>query len=144
MSNRHTMRWGAITVIAAAGITFLATTAMPRGSGAPESLEVVLSDASTRQGSECDPASYEGTFFDGTEVELADGAGQVLATTTVTDPAAATKRGCSWTVTFDKLPKAESYTLTLRNTESPNREHTYSYTAKELAEDASLWIAVVR
>lgn len=143
MSNRH-LRWGAVTVIAAAGLTFLATTAMPRDAEAPESLEVVLSDASTRKGAECDPESYRETFFDGTEVELADGTGQVLASATITDPAASTERGCAWTVTFGSLPVAETYTLTLRHPDFPSREHVYSYTAAQLAEDESLWIAVVR
>jgi hypothetical protein len=143
MFNRH-MRWGAVTVIAAAGLTVLATTAMPRAAEVPQSLEVVLSDASTRKGAECDPETYRETFFDGTEVELADGDGQVLATATVTNPAASTERGCSWTVNFDGLPEAKTYTLTLRHPDFPSREHVYSYTAAQLAEDESLWIAVVR
>nr|KEP23783.1 hypothetical protein DA06_04800 [Georgenia sp. SUBG003] len=138
------MRWGAISVIAAAGIAVLATTAVPRAPERPESLEVVLSDASTRKGAECDPAVYADTFFDGTEIEVSDGEGRVLTSATVTDPVTSGDRGCSWTVTFDDLPQAEAYTVTLRNPSSPNREHAYSYTAAELAEDSSLWVAVVR
>jgi hypothetical protein len=144
MASGKAMRWGAISVIAAAGIAVLATTAVPRAPERPESLEVVLSDASTRKGVECEPEVYADTFFDGTEVEISDGEGNVLTSATVTDPVTSGDRGCSWTVTFEKLPPAETYTLTLRNPGSPNREHTYSYTAAELAEDPSLWVAVVR
>jgi len=144
MSSGKAMRWGAISVIAAAGIAVLATTAMPRAPERPDSLEVVLSDASTRKGVECAPEVYADTFFDGTEVEISDGEGKVLVSATVTDPVTSGARGCSWTVAFDDLPQAETYTVTLRNPNSPNREHAYSYTAAELAKDPSLWVAVVR
>ncbi|PFG41334.1 hypothetical protein ATJ97_3886 [Georgenia soli] len=144
MTSGKAMRWGAISLIAAAGIAVLATTAMPRAPERPESLEVVLSDASTRKGAECDPAVYAETFFDGTQVEISDGAGTVLTSATVSEPVTSGQRGCAWTVTFDSLPQSETYVLTLRNENSPNREHAYTYTAAELAEDSSLWVAVVR
>ena len=144
MTSSRAMRWGAISLIAGAGIAVLATTAMPRAPERPESLEVVLSDASTRQGAECDPAVYADTFFDGTQVELSDGEGKVLTSATVSEPVTSGDHGCTWTVSFDRIPESETYVLTLRNPNSPNREHAFTYTAAELVEDPSLWVAVVR
>lgn len=144
MATGKAMRWGAVTLGAVAGITIIATTAMPRGPQAPEEITVVLSDAASGKGDACSAEDYAGGFFDGATVTVTDETDAEIASGEVDGAGEPGQRGCTWTVRFEDVPRAESYTVTVDSGGGRVREHEYTYTAAELADrDGDLWIGVI-
>lgn len=139
-------RWvvaGAVT-LAGIGVATTAARSAVQDADAPP-LTVVVSDAATAEGEACPIGAYAGTFFDGAVVELRDGDGGVVGTTTLrAEDVAADRRGCSWTVSFPQVPPTETYTVELRTTGSLPRVHTYELARTELvAREWTVWISAV-
>lgn len=143
---RHRVRRaGAIvTGITAVGAVALVTTAVSvYGTEDPRSLAVVISDAGSSPSDECGPGEYDGTFFDGVEVTLADAEGAALATRVVDGDAQASEYGCFWTLSFDAVPVSSGYTLELTE-QAGRRQHSFEYSPDRLdAMDWSVWVSAV-
>ncbi|KAE8765128.1 hypothetical protein [Georgenia thermotolerans] len=119
------------------------TSSVVSGHESPGALTVAITDAGSPTDESCSAEDYAGSFFDGTEVALLDADGAVVDSRVVKGAGQPSKNGCLWTVELIDVPQSDAYTLRLRGTGIPAREHTFHYTPEQLAERSwNLWVTV--
>ncbi len=131
---------GLVTLL---GAVALATSSVVVGHETPGALTVDVSDAGSPSTESCSAEDYTDTFFDGAEVALLDEAGAVVGSHVLEGAGQPSRDGCVWTVEFTDVPESDAYTIRLRSTGAPAREHAFGYTPEALAERGwHLWVSV--
>ncbi|GAA1639830.1 hypothetical protein [Georgenia ruanii] len=125
------------------GVVIVVTSSVVSGHETPGALTVAITDAGSPTDGSCSAEDYAGSFFDGAEVALLDAEGTVVDSRVITGAGQPSKNGCLWTVELVDVPGSDAYTLRLRGTGVPPREHTFHYTPEALAERSwNLWVTV--
>ena len=133
----------AAALVALLGAVTVVTSTVVAGHEAPGALTVAITDAGSPSDEPCAAEHYAGSFFDGAEVALLDSDGTVVDSRVIRGAGQPSKNGCLWTVELLDVPASEAYTLRLRGTGVPAREHAFHYTPEQLAEHSwNLWVTV--
>ncbi|MFD1505233.1 hypothetical protein FE374_09520 [Georgenia yuyongxinii] len=125
------------------GVTVAMVGSAVSGAEHPATLSVVVSDAGSTVRDSCPADEYTGSFFDGAEVALLDGAGAVIEAATLDGAPRPSPHGCHWTTEFADVPDHAGFTLRLRGDGVMPREHSWAYTPEQLDDnDWRLWVTV--